>query len=500
MTLAIIFSRASCGIDAPLVTVEVHISNGLPSLAIVGLPETAVKESRDRVRSALINNHFEFPVRRITVNLAPADLPKKNGGRFDLPIALGILAASQQIPLEVLAQYEFAGELALDGTLRGFSGALPFSLLTSNAERKLVVPLENADEAALPKNSVVLPARHLLEVCSHLLGRNELLPHTAKSPTVKQIKTLDIIDIYGQIHAKRALAIAAAGQHSMIMVGPPGTGKTMLASRLPSILPPMSDQEAIESAAIHSICGKKFDHFLWQQRPFRAPHHTASSVALVGGSSPPRPGEISLAHHGVLFLDELPEFSRHVLESLREPMESGCVTISRAAHQAIFPARFQLIAAMNPCPCGNFGNKKAVCRCTQDQIQRYRTRISGPLLDRIDLYVEVASLPSCFFDKKKNHNSENSQQVQQKVIVARNLQMKRADKTNAFLDNAEISDFCQLADWDQKLLEDMVTKANMSARAYHRVLKVARTIADFEDKKQIDRGHLAEALSYRYEI
>lgn len=523
MPLAVIFSRASCGIEAPLVTIEVHISYGLPSLAIVGLPEAAVKESKDRVRSALINSNFEFPTRRITVNLAPADLPKKEGGRFDLPIALGILAASEQIPPAATTDYEFAGELALDGSLRDFNGALPFALATSQIGRKLIIPYSNADEAALPQKSVAIPARHLLDVCAHLTGQHSLPQHSMQlSSTSCANQTPDMLDIYGQQHAKRALAIAAAGQHSMIMVGPPGTGKTMLASRLIGILPPLNDAEALESAAINSICGKKFDANLWQLRPFRAPHHTASSIALVGGSSPPRPGEISLAHNGVLFLDELPEFSRHVLEALREPMESGFVTISRAAHQAKFPARFQLIAAMNPCPCGNLGSNKKACRCTQDQIQRYQARISGPLLDRIDLHIAVPDLPRGILTARitnkisrtnKNndthanteHHADNraescdsSLQIQAKVIAARNLQLQRAGKANALLNNEEINKFCELQEDERFTLEQAIEKLNLSARAYHRVLKVARTIADFAGKENIEAEDLAEAISYRH--
>jgi magnesium chelatase family protein len=497
MSLAIVYSRASCGIEAPQVTIEIHLSPGLPSLSIVGLPETAVKESKDRVRSALINSNFEFPYRRITINLAPADLPKKDGGRFDLPIALGILAASGQLPAHVLLNYEFAGELALCGKLRNFSGALPFALAMKNSKRSLIIPQNNADEAAMSKDVIVLPAQHLLEVYNHLTDRHPLTAHQAILTTPIACQLPDLIDIRGQEHAKRALTIAATGQHSMLMIGPPGTGKSMLANRILSILPLMSANEALEVAAINSVCGKKFNVNEFYIRPFRTPHHTASSVALVGGSSPPKPGEISLAHNGVLFLDELPEFNRNVLEALREPIESGFVTISRAAHQSVFPANFQLIAAMNPCPCGHYGNNKKNCHCTPDQIQRYKARISGPLLDRFDIQIEVPAIPQKILLSPSNPSAETSVVVREKVIAARAIQLTREKKLNATLTNYELDKYCKIDNESKLFLEATLEKLQLSARAYHKIVKLARTIADLDQRDNITIEHLAEAIGYR---
>jgi magnesium chelatase family protein len=492
MGLAVLYSRALSGMEAALVTVEVHIANGLPNFTIVGLPETEVKESKDRVRAALLNSRFDFPPRRITVNLAPADLPKESG-RFDLPIALGILAATGQIPADRLGEYEYAGELALTGELRPIRGALAMTYRAVSSGRAFLLPEANAAEAALVEDATVYPAQTLLQVAAHFTGHETIAPWTGRPQTAPP-RYPDMNEVKGQTQAKRALEIAAAGGHSVLMMGPPGTGKSMLASRFPGILPQMTEAEALQSAALQSLDGN-FDVARWKTRPYRAPHHTASGVALVGGGSNPRPGEISMALHGVLFLDELPEFDRSVLEVLREPMESGHITVSRAARRADFPAQFQLIAAMNPCPCGYLGHFNGKCRCTPDQISRYRNKISGPLLDRIDIQIEVPALPQD--DLLNKSEGETSCAIQARVEIARQRQLARQHKANAQLSVTEIDALCTPDEAGIALLQQAISRLSLSARAYHRVLKVARSIADLEGDDAVGSRHIAEAVQYR---
>ena len=492
MSLALVNSRARAGVSAPPVRVEVHLSGGLPSTQIVGLPEAAVRESRDRVRAAILCAQFEFPTRRITVNLAPADLPK-DGGRFDLPIALGILAASGQIRRESLADYEFLGELSLTGELRAVDGVLPAALAVAASGRTLVVPEPSGAEAALARQGHAFTGRTLLEVCALLEGRKALPAAVAPPPLPSTVP--DMADVRGQAHARRALEVAAAGGHHLLLIGSPGCGKTLLASRLPGLLPEASDAEAMESAAIASVSGRGLDPARWRQRPYRAPHHTASAVALVGGGSPPRPGEISLAHNGVLFLDELPEFPRAALEALREPLETGHITIARAAQRADFPARFQMIAAMNPCPCGYLGSTQRACRCTPDQIHRYQAKLSGPLLDRIDLHVEVPAVPA--EQLVQAPAGEATGAIRERVARARAVALARQGTTNQALQGQAIDTHLLLDDAAAKFLHTAAARLGWSARSTHRALKVARTIADLAGATTTQVSHVAEAVQYR---
>ena len=495
MSLAIVHTRAQVGVAAPQVSCEVHLSGGLPGTSIVGLPETAVKEARDRVRAAILNAQLEYPQRRVTVNLAPADLPK-DGGRFDLPIALGIVAANGGVSTAALGDCEFVGELALSGELRAVDGVLPAVLQASRAGRTVVVPRANGAEAALVAHADVRVADSLLEVCVHLCGRGELARAQAVDAAAADgADEPDLADVRGQPQARRALEIAAAGAHNLLLCGLPGTGKTMLASRLPGILPPLSEAEALELAAVRSVAGQRNEVGAWLRRAFRHPHHTASAVALVGGGSIPRPGEISLAHHGVLFLDELPEFDRHVLEVLREPLESGRICISRAARQVEFPARFQLVAAMNPCPCGYAGDADGRCRCTPDAIARYRARVSGPLLDRIDLKLDMPRVTQA--QLRAAAAGEDSATERARVGAARALQLARAGRPNAWLGNRQIERDCALDAAGQALLDRALERLGLSARAWHRLLRVARTIADLAQARDIDCAHLGEAIQYQ---
>ena len=493
MALAIVYSRAQVGVEAPAVTVETHLANGLPALTLVGLPETAVKESKDRVRSAIINSTLDFPARRITLNLAPADLPK-DGGRFDLAIALGILAASGQLPAVALEQVECLGELALSGAIRPVQGILPAALAARAAGRALVVPLANAEEACLACGLTVIAAEHLLQLVAHFAGREVIEPYIPSGLLHISKPYPDLGDVQGQLSAKRALLVAAAGSHNLLFTGPPGTGKTLLASRLPGLLPPLNEQEALEVAAIQSVASH-VPLNCWPQRPFRQPHHSASGPALVGGGSKPRPGEITLAHHGVLFLDELPEFDRKVLEVLREPMESGFIVIARAKDRMRFPARFQLVAAMNPCPCGYLGEPTGRCRCTPEQIQRYHNKLSGPLLDRIDLHLTVARETTSL--NPPLASGDTTANAAGLVAAARERQLQRQGCANAFLDLPGVRAQCRLSDVDNSWLEAACERMTLSLRAAHRLLKVARTLADLEQVQNIERKHLAEALQYR---
>ncbi len=500
MSLAVVHSRALDALRSPPVTVEVHLANGLPSVTLVGLADTEVKEARERVRAALQTSGLEWPSnKRITVNLAPADLPKESG-RFDLPIAVGILAASGQIDASRLDAFEFAGELSLAGELRPVRGALAMALAAAHDDpaprRAMVLPLESAEQAARVDGVCVHAARHLLDVVRALQPGEaaEPLPIAQPQPGPSPASWPDLIDVKGQAGAKRALEIAAAGGHGLLMIGPPGSGKSMLAQRFASLLPPLTPEEAIESAALlslhaHGVMPR------WGERPFRAPHHSASAAALVGGGSPPRPGEISLAHHGVLFLDELPEYPRPALEALREPLETGRVTISRAARQADFPARFQLVAAMNPCPCGQLGSPLQACRCSPDEAARYQSRLSGPLLDRIDLQVEVPAVPLATLAQAPD--GEPSARIAARVAAARERALQRQGVLNHALSGEALERHAALDAAGAAFLESAAQRLGWSARGYHRVLRVARSIADLAGSETIALPQLAEAIQYR---
>ncbi|MDV7427279.1 YifB family Mg chelatase-like AAA ATPase [Acinetobacter baumannii] len=491
MSFSKIYTRGLLGLHAPLIEVEVHVSQGLPSLTIVGLAEAAVRESKDRVRSAIINSGFQFPTKRLTINLAPADLPK-DGSRLDLPIALGILIASGQLPENCTEDFEFIGELALDGHVRPVSGALTLAMACQQAQHKIVLPVDNSQDISHLPNLECYPVNHLKEVCEHFLGTQKLAHAQPSAHSNEMPYKFDLADVKGQLRPRRALEIAAAGGHSLLFKGPPGTGKTLLASRLPSILPPLSTQETLEVASIYSISNTPHT---FGQRPFRAPHHTASAIALVGGGSHPKPGEITLSHLGVLFLDELPEFDRKVLEVLRQPLESKEIIISRAARQITYPANFQLIAAMNPCPCGYAFNQDSRCQCSSESIKRYQNRISGPLLDRIDLHIDVPPLKAQ--ELQDPTPAEDSTTVRQRVIYAYEQQMQRQDCLNQALSPKQLEQHAVLDSTSQRMIEMAQQRLNLSARAYHRVLRVARTIADLAQSEVIQSPHLTEALSYR---
>lgn len=498
MSLAKLYSRSICGMHAPEVIVEVHVSGGLPAFSIVGLPDTEVKESRDRVRSAIQTSGFDFPARRITVNLAPADLPKESG-RYDLPIALGVLIASGLVkPKLDVSQFEFAGELALDGVLRQISGALAMAYNARESKRSFILPAYNAVEAAYVDNILVYKATSLNEVIAYLSG-DSLLEVETYNPILNNVSDnafLDFNQVKGQMSVKLALEVAAAGRHSLLMVGNPGCGKSMLSERLVTILPPLTNEQALESASIYSLTNSLTYLSNWGELPFRQPHHSSSAIAIVGGGSKPKPGEISLAHNGVLFMDEIPEFDRKVLEVLREPLETKKVSISRASYQVEYPADFQLIAAMNPCPCGNKGHPQKLCRCGTEQVARYQSKLSAPLLDRIDLVVQMPHLKPEELDKMPK--GESSKEIRERVLLARNFQLKRQNKLNYALNNDEVGIFCQMEARASEVLKAASQKLGLSARAYYRVLKVSRSIADLAGVEVINVAHISQSIQYRY--
>ncbi|MDG1905095.1 MAG: YifB family Mg chelatase-like AAA ATPase [Arenicella sp.] len=494
--LATVYTRTLIGVDAAAVAVEVHLANGLPCFNIVGLPETAIKESKERVRAALVNAGFDFPARRITVNLSPADLPK-SGSQFDLPIAVGVLIASSQVVIPTLENVELIGELALNGELRRVRGALPCVWAANQSKREIIVPLQNAAEAGLVADATCYGAYSLLQVCKHLMGiakLNRVLPVRLDNEQLYAYE--DLADVKGQPHAKRALEIAAAGKHNMLMMGPPGAGKSMLAQRLPSILPPFEIEEALASATVRSIADGDFQISDWARRPFRSPHHSCSSVALIGGGSIPKPGEVSQAHGGVLFLDEITEFTRHALEQLREPLESGYINIARANQSVRFPAACQLLAACNPCKCGYYGDDTNRCQCSAASLQAYQGKLSGPLMDRIDLHLKLSAVKLAEL-QKDSPPSESSVHVRARFIAARNVQLSRQGCLNSELSAESVDPLLRLKPLDIAFLLKACEKLGLSARGFYRVKKIARTIADLDSSEGVERPQLAEALSYR---